>query len=274
MKNKNNIIIIIGIVLIALGAFLPAIRIAAENINFIKENGYLILILVASMGILLKLNYKQLLYIPSILSLIIIFKFIIDNKQRLQQINELYNCYASYKYGLFIMILGNIIILTIITMQLLNIEVLNNKIEQIKESLTKIKNEKLEKPKDEKLETTKDGKIKFNKITVKCNNDVENNKKQLKQELAKKESLKDKIEKLKTKIEIKKYARKKLSISQFSEKRDVVSYKRNIPTIDIQRWTTNDICCTNCGAKVHTTSEYCFLCDCKIKLNQEKEKLS
>ncbi len=268
MKNKNNIIIIIGIVLIALGAFLPAIRIASENISFIKENGYLMIILVAAMAILLKLNYKQLLYIPSILSLIIVFKFIIDNKQRLQQINELYNCYASYKYGIGIMVLGNILILTIITMQLLNIDVLNNKIEQIKETLNNIKEPKAKK------ETTKDGKIRFNKITVKCSNNLENNKKQLKQEIAKKETLKDKIEKLKTKIEIKKYAKKKLSISQFSEEKEATNYKKNIPSIDIQRWTTNDIYCTNCGAKVHTTSEYCFLCDCKIKLNQEKEKLS
>ena len=85
MKNKNNVIIVIGIILILLGSLLPSIRIAQENISFIKENGSLIIILVAAMFLLFKLNYKQLLYIPSILSIIIIIKFIIDNYDRLKK---------------------------------------------------------------------------------------------------------------------------------------------------------------------------------------------
>ena len=40
LKNKNNIIIVIGIILILLGSLLPSIRIAQENISFIKEKTF------------------------------------------------------------------------------------------------------------------------------------------------------------------------------------------------------------------------------------------
>ena len=68
--------------------------------------------------------------------------------------------------------------------------------------------------------------------------------------------------------------KKQLSISQYDENKIIKQTTYEIPTINIEKWTKSDICCSNCGATVHTTSEYCFLCDCKIKLNHEKEKLS
>ena len=252
--KKNNVIIVIGIILILLGALLPSIRIAQENISFIKENGSLILILVAAMFLLFKLNYKQLLYIPSILSIIIIIKFMVDNYDRLKQITEKYNCYASYQYGIVVMILGNILILSIITLEILDIdkikklkETVQEKTEQIKENTNNIK-EKITNKKPVK-QTTKDGKIKFIKRTIK----VDKPKKQF--------------------IKLNKQT-KKLSLSQYDENKVITHTTYEIPVIDIKKWTQSDICCSNCGATVHTTSEYCFLCDCKIKLNQEKEKLS
>ena len=256
MKNKNNIIIILGIILIILGSILPSIRIAQENISFIKENGMLIIILAAAMFLLFKLNYKQLLYIPSILSIIIIVKFITDNYDRLKTITEQYSCYASYQYGIVVMILGNILILSIITSEILNFD----KIKVIKENVqektktikgnTKNLKEKIKESKPIK-QTTKDGKIRFVKRTVK----VDKPKKQFKI----KQNVKQK---------------KQLTLSQYNENKVIKQKTLEIPTINIERWTKSDVCCSNCGATVHTTSEYCFLCDCKIKLNQEKEKLS
>ena len=256
MKNKNNIIIILGIILIILGSILPSIRIAQENISFIKENGMLIIILAAAMFLLFKLNYKQLLYIPSILSIIIIVKFITDNYDRLKTITEQYSCYASYQYGIVVMILGNILILSIITSEILNFD----KIKVIKENVqektktikgnTKNLKEKIKESKPIK-QTTKDGKISFVKRTVK----VDKPKKQFKI----KQNVKQK---------------KQLTLSQYNENKVIKQKTLEIPTINIERWTKSDVCCSNCGATVHTTSEYCFLCDCKIKLNQEKEKLS
>lgn len=256
MKNKNNIIIVIGIILILLGSFLPSIRIAQENISFIKENGILIIILVTAMFLLFKLNYRQLLYIPSILSIIIIIKFITDNYDRLKKITEQYNCYASYQYGIVVMILGNILVLSIITLEILNIDKLKEikqnvqeKTKSIKESAYNIK-EKIIDTKPIK-QTTKDGKIKFIKRTIK-------------------------VDKPKKRFIIKKISKQKkqLSLSRYDENKITNQKTFEIPTINIEKWTKSDICCSNCGATVHTTSEYCFLCDCKIKLNHEKEKLS
>ncbi len=266
MKNKKNTLLLIGIFLILIGALLPAIRIAQENINFIKENGILILILISSMLILLKLNYKQLLYIPSILSIIIIIKFITDNKERLNQINQIYNCYASYEYGLLVMIIGNIIILATITYQYLNINKIKNTTKIIKTKALENKNTLViktqlfkEKIHDKNIEhqTTKDGMIKYNKITVKCEKPLK-----YKEKITFKQKLQEFIKKIRIR-------RKKLSISKYKEE-NVKVYK--VPVIDIKKWTRSNVCCSNCGATVHTTSEYCFLCDCKIKLNQEQEK--
>lgn len=270
MKNKNNIIIVIGIILVLLGSMLPSIRIAQENISFLKENGILMILLSAAMFLLFKLNYKELLYIPSVLSITIIIKFLIDNTDRLRQINKLYNCYAAYQYGIVVMILGNILIISIITIELLNpekiktitikIKTITTKIKEIiniiKQKTRQIKEKMLEKKLHATHETTKDGKIKFNKIIVKC----------------------DKPEKkkisLKQKIQTRKILNKNLSISKYNEEKNQ-SYKTyEIPTINIQKWTQSNICCSNCGATVKTTSEYCFLCDCKIKLKQEKERIS
>lgn len=256
MKNKNNIIIVIGIILILLGSLLPSIRIAQENISFIKENGMLIIILAAAMFLLFKLNYRQLLYIPCILSIIIIVKFITDNYDRLKTITEQYSCYASYQYGIVVMILGNILILSIITLELLNVdkikelkEKLQEKTETLKETTNNIK-EKIKETKPVK-QTTKDGKISFIKRTIK-------------------------VDKPKKTFMIKKLSKQKkqLSLSRYNENKIIKQTTYEIPTISIEKWTKSDICCSNCGATVHTTSEYCFLCDCKIKLNHEKEKLS
>lgn len=249
MKNKNNIIIVIGIILILLGSLLPSITIAQENISFIKENGSLILILAAAMFLLFKLNYRQLLYIPSILSIIIIIKFITDNYSRLKQITEKYNCYASYQYGIVVMILGNILILSIITLEILDIDKIKKIKENIQEKTESIKqktNNIKETIKNKKTikQTTKDGKIQFIKKTIKIDKPIKINKS------------------------------KKLSLSQYNENKINKQKIYEISTINIEKWTKSDICCSNCGATIHTTSEYCFLCDCKIKLNKEKEKLS
>ncbi len=71
--DKHDVMLVVGILLVLFGSLLPSITIAQENISFLKENGPLIVILSAAMFLLFKLNYKQLLYIPSILSILIIF---------------------------------------------------------------------------------------------------------------------------------------------------------------------------------------------------------
>lgn len=297
MKNKRNILIIISIFLVFIGAFLPSVRIAQENINFIKENGSLIIILVSAMFILVKLNYKQLLYIPSILSITIIIKFIIDNKERLDQINQVYNCYASYEYGIAIMLIGNILILILTTLELFNIKTIKEKTQKLKQKISEktniIKTKQKEKQpkkiilaqikdkfitiknkllqiikkiptliKKTKLnknithETTKDGKIKFSKITVKCDKPIKI-----------KIPFKEKLKIVLLKIRMNSPFRKKLSISRYKE--ETTTY--NVPVIDIQKWTRSNICCSNCGATISTNSEYCFLCDCKIKLKERKK---
>lgn len=277
MKNKKNIPLIIGMILIFVGTLLPSIRIANENINFIKENGILTIILVAIMYILLKLDKKTLITVPSILSLSLIIKFIIDNKERLNKIKETYNCYANFKYGLAVMIIGNIIVLLSTLIPIINKEKLKEKTilikDTIREKLKPIKNKKItpsiiekiakkENKKKISTETTKDGKIKYNKIVVKVDNKPKQERK----------SIKEKLSLFVLKTRLKKISRKKISITKFNEQKKQKTYY--IPKINIKKWTRNDICCINCGATVKSTSEYCFLCDCKIKLNDKEKKLS
>ena len=277
MKNKKNIPLIIGMILIFLGTLLPSIRIANENINFIKENGILTIILVAIMYILLKLDKKTLITVPSILSLSLIIKFIIDNKERLNKIKETYNCYANFKYGLAVMIIGNIIVLLSTIIPIINKEKLKEKTilikDTIREKLKQIKNKKItpsiiekiakkENKKKISTETTKDGKIKYNKIVVKVDNKPKQERK----------SIKEKLSLFVLKTRLKKISRKNISITKFNEQKKQKTYY--IPKINIKKWTRNDICCINCGATVKSTSEYCFLCDCKIKLNDKEKKLS
>lgn len=282
-KNTKNLPIIIGIILVVIGSLLPSIKIAQENINFIKESGPIIIILASVMVLLLKFEKKEIIAVPSLLSIALIIKFTLDNKLRLKEINEKYNCFAGFKYGLVVMIIGNIIILISLILSIPNLkektELLKNK---TKEILTKIKEKKQNiKPKQHKLtahliekmsrkeskqkiskETTKDGKIKFNKIIVKVDKKQKDKK-----------TFKEKIDDLLLKLRIKKITRKKLSVSRY---RDETSNKktRYIPTINIRKWTRNSICCINCGATIKSNSEYCFLCDCKIKLTDKEEKLS
>lgn len=283
MKNKKNIPLIIGMILIFVGTLLPSIRIANENINFIKENGALTIILVAIMYILLKLEKKSLITVPSVLSLSLIIKFMIDNKGRLNEIKETYKCYAGFKYGLAIMIIGNMIVLLSIIIPIINKEKIKEKttliIKTIKEKIKTFKQkpkqtkkeitpsiiEKISKKEDKKkisTETTKDGKIKYNKIVVKVDNKPKKEKK----------SIKEKLNLFLLKKRLKKISRKNISITKFNEQKSQKTYY--IPKINIKRWTRNDVCCINCGATVKSTSEYCFLCDCKIKLNDKEEKLS
>lgn len=274
MKNKKNIILIIGMILIFIGTLLPSIKIANENINFIKENGILTIILVAIMYILLKLEKKSLITVPSVLSLSLIIKFIIDNRDRLKEIKETYNCYANFRYGLAVMIIGNIIVLLSIVIPIINKETIKEKIKiiikTIKEKIKPNKVKKLtpsiikkitkkENKKKISTETTKDGKIKYNKIIVKVDNKP---KKQ-------KTPIKEKISLLILKIKLRKISRKNISITKFNEQNNKKIYY--IPKINIKKWTRNNICCINCGATVKSTSEYCFLCDCKIKLSDHKK---
>ena len=287
MKNNKNIIIIVGIILLFIGTLLPSIKIAQENISFLKDNGPLIIILTAIMFIILKLEKTKLIIAPATLSLIVILKFIITNISRINEISEKYNCYAKFKYGLIIMLLGNIIIITTTLIETINIKNIKEKIIQIKKATRKNKLEKLKTKKEnkqnklnsktltptliEKLskkenkktitnETTKDGKIKYKKIVVKVDN-------------KEKTTLKQKLNNLILKIKLKKVNKKNLSISKYKEQqKHTRTY--HIPSIDIRKWTRNNVSCINCGATIKSNSEYCFLCDCKINLQEKNEKLS
>lgn len=280
--KKNNMLIILGIIIVFIGTLLPSIQIAQENINFIKENGPLIIVLLSVMILLLKFEKKELISVPSILSIALVIKFTIDNKLRLKEINEKYNCFAGFKYGLVVMIIGNILILLPIILSIPNlkekkekiIETTKVKAKSIKEKTRNIKTkhkltpsliQKMSK-KDSKNKvskgTTKDGKIKYNKLIVK----VEKNTKE-------KKTFKQIIDDLLLKLRIKKISSKKLSIARYNEEKPTKK-TLYIPTINIRKWTRNEICCINCGATIKSNSEYCFLCDCKIKLTEKEEKLS
>lgn len=286
MKNKKSLLIIIGIILIFIGAFLPSIRIAQENINFIKENGPIIIILASVMILLVKFEKQELISVPSILSIALIIKFILDNKLRLKEINEKYNCIAEFKYGLVVMIIGNIIILSSLIFSIPNLKEKKDKVLKItKEKTTKTTKkikEKVQtiKPKQHELtvkliekiskkeskqkvatETTKDGKIKYNRITVKVNNSKES------------KTIKQRLDDLLLKLRIKRITNKKLSITRYNNEKSIKK-TYYIPTINIRKWTRDNICCVNCGATIKSNSEYCFLCDCKIKLIEKEEKLS
>ena len=256
--NKKNILLYIGFILILVGLFLPSIRIAHENVSFIQEAGLLPLFLVVAMIILLRLEKKEFIVIPSTIMIVIIFKFILKNIPLLKQINDLYGSYVKYQYGLFVLIAGNILILVSLLFSLLELE-------DIKERVNDYKLRKIEKAENtEKVSkgTSKDGKIKYNKVVVK----VENT-----------ENLMNKFQIFKVKK-----ANKNLSISKFDDTKEtskvdrtyeatpapVVKGPNTVSVIDIQKWTRGSICCSNCGATVLTTSEYCFLCDCKIKLEK------
>ena len=126
--NKNNKLIILGIIIVFIGAFLPSIQIAQENINFIKENGPLIIVLLSVMILLLKFEKKELISVPSILSIALVIKFTLDNKLRLKEINEKYNCFAGFKYGLVVMIIGNTLILISIILTIPNLKEKKEKI--------------------------------------------------------------------------------------------------------------------------------------------------
>lgn len=292
IKQKKNIPLIIGMVLILIGSLLPSIKIAQENISFTKENGIIMIVLGIIMFLLLKLDQKKLITIPSGISLVLVIKFIIDNVPRIQQIKDTSGCYAGFRYGIITIILGNIIILISLGLTCIEITKLKKIIEKTKEytikRLSNVKTgakvviEKIKKiinsikvkrkiAKIEKLnkkdnkekitkETSKDGKIKFNKIVVK----VDNKPKE-------KTSLKEKISLLILKYKVKKISKKNISITKYKDEPTKKIY--NIHVVDIKKWTRNTVCCINCGATVKTTSEYCFLCDSKIKIN-DKEKLS
>lgn len=289
IKDKKNFVIILGMILVFIGTLLPSIKIAQENISFLKENGPLTIILALIMFILLKLEKRNFTSIPSVLSIGLIVKFVIDNKNRLQQIRETYNCYAEFQYGLLIILIGDILILLSVIIQNINVESIVAKIKlvivgirqkfvNIRERIKKNKLEKKDKPKkvltpslisklakkDKKnkiiSETTKDGKIKYKKIVVKVDNKIKE-----------KLSLKERISNFLLKLRLKKISKKRLSVSKYKETCVRTYY---VPTIDIKRWTRSNISCINCGATVNTNSEYCFLCDCKISMSENKENLS
>lgn len=294
IKSKRDLILLIGIFVLFLGCFLPSIKIASENISFIKDNGIIMIVLVLIMLVLYGLDKKDFIFIPSCISVRIIVGFIISNSVRLKEITELYNCYADYKFGLIVMLAGNGLILISMIIRLVNLKVLKNAIlcfcsffkrvfSYVKQGfllvilffknlilrigsiLLNLKNNKFL-----SKETTTDGKIHYNKIVVRCSN----------KDVKSKFSLKNKIRDFILKLKLKSFFHKKLSISKF--KNDEIVEKSNcqnkvvlqrIFVIDIKRWTRNKVCCLNCGASISSNSEYCFLCDCKMKINK-KEKLS
>jgi len=293
LKDKKNIKYMIGIIIIFIGTLLPAIRIAQEKISFLKDNGPLMIILVGIMFLLIKLEKKEFITIPSIMSVVLIIKFLFDNENRLKQINTMYNCYAKFQYGLVVILIGNLILLISLIIEYINFKKLNDKINTLKikhKEKNKIKQEKIKTKKQTKLEkqkqnkkvltpsiiqklvkkqetkkitkeTTQDGKIKFNKITVKVDKPKE------------KQKLKERIENLILKLKLKKISRKKISLTKYHDT-EPIKKTYYIPTINIQRWTRDNVSCINCGAKVNTNSEYCFLCDCKINLKDKEKKLS
>ena len=281
--KKNDFKYILGIIVIFIGTFLPAIRIAQENVSFLKDNGPFMIILVGIMFLLIKLEKKEFISIPSIMSVASIIKFIFDNGNRLNQINLMYNCYAKFQYGLVVIILGNLILLISLILEFVDFNCLNNKINEFKRKfssffkkskekvsvnkklLTPALIEKISKKESRKKissETTSDGKIKFNKITVKVDN-------KFKEKL----SFSDRLSNLLLKLRLKRISRKRISLTHYH---DVEAKKsiRYVPTISIQRWTRDNVSCINCGAKINSNSEYCFLCDCKINLQDKKKKLS
>ena len=75
IKDKKNIVIALGIILVFIGSVVPSIRIATENISFIKENGIIIIILMAVMAILLKLEKTEIISVPSILFCLLFSSF-------------------------------------------------------------------------------------------------------------------------------------------------------------------------------------------------------
>lgn len=278
MKKITNKIIILAIITIIIGVFLPTIKIANENINYLKEDGPILIILATIMLILIKLKKEYYLIIPSIVSIYKIIEFIINNKQRLENIKTTYNCYAEYEYGLLILLISNIIILIIttakITLQIIKLTQTKQVKKPAKVKVQKtidqtVKEQQSIKQKQITKETTKDGQIKYNKIIVKCDN------KELKNKIISK--IKDIILKLK----LRKISKNKLSITKFNnnyenktETKKQIQKTYEVPVIDIKKWTRSEICCINCGATVSSNSDYCFLCDCKMKLNEKKQKLS
>lgn len=276
LNNKNNIKYMIGIMILFIGTLLPSIKIAQENISFLKENGILTIILVGIMFTLIKLEKKQFIIIPSTFSLVVITKFIIENQERLNKIIETYNSYAKFRYGLLVMIIGNIILITSLIIEYIDYKTLKEKISNIIQKLqTKKENHKklinaslIEKLRKKETtnkittETTEDGKIKYNKITVK----VDKNTKE-------KEKLTNKISNLILKLRLKRISNKKLSITKFQDQ-EKIKKTYYVSTIDIKKWTRDNISCINCGAKINSSSEYCFLCDCKINLQGKHNKIS
>jgi len=290
IKEKKNIPLLLGMVLIFIGSLLPSIRIAQENISFTKENGIIMIILAVIMFLLLKLDKKQLIVVPSGISLGLIIKFIIDNTSRIKEINDIYKCYAGFQIGVPTIIIGNIIILLTLGLAIIKTDILKNILEKTKEfTLNRLSNiktgtkvviakikgiienrkskkkiakiEKINKKENKQkvtTETSKDGKIKFNKIVVK----VDNKPKE-------KQTLKEKISLFILKHKVKKISKKNISITKYKDEPAKKVY--NIHVVDIKKWTRSSICCSNCGATVNTTSEYCFLCDSKIKLNDNEE---
>lgn len=287
--KKKDLLLILGMIIISVGLFLPSIRIANENISFLKENGCLMVIIVLIMFILYMLNKKELMIFPSFVSVFFIVKFIVNNKNRLNEINELYNCYANFKYGLLVMLVGCLFIILTILVGLINYnhvgcflhDVFVNRLVKLKNNvvlffkrfnkscLASLRTKK-ELNKDIVVqEKNDDGVIKYNKMVVKLNNVKGKQRK----------SVWVKLSEIISSLKIRRVSNKNLSISKFNnDYRDNIVHKKvstyKVPFIDIRRWTRNDVCCVNCGATVSSNSEYCFLCDCKVKLSDKHEKLS
>lgn len=298
--NKKKIFIIIGLLIVIIGTFLPSIKIAMENISFIKENCGITLVLILISLILFILNKEDYIAVSSSLFIYLVIKFLIDNKIRLDQIMEVYNCYAKYRYGLLVILIGNIVV--ILTVFVSKFDIVNlfkrfvmkvclffSKVFQkvagffknifskekiiglfgkIKKSLFKLFGlvksfvfKIVSKIKCSRIkvvnEKTKDLSISYRKMTVKCN---------------RRESFFSRLKFFFIKFRIKK-ARRKISISSYSEERPKIHHKNGNFKVyskynfDIRRWTRSNVCCANCGATISTTSDYCFLCDCKIKFS-------
>lgn len=271
IRKNVSFITAFGIFLMLMGPFLPVVRIANENINMLENNGFLIVLLAAICIILVLLNKTFYTVVPAIFTLVFMFDFVVKTSNKLEQINQTYNYYVSFNYGLVVTIFGSLIVLISVLLD-------NEKIKALIKNM--VENAKI------KLKTkevfNKDG-IKGNKLVVTIGNNKEKIKNMKLNEKINTKIIKQKAANIKGNVLTKISNRKKLSISKFKEEKkieqaieknhenfnyNIVSSINNEPAktkFDMTKWIINNVSCTNCGAVIKNNDTHCFLCDCKVK---------